>query len=56
MKGQAEIPEAILIVVMLFFGFWFGLLGVFIAPPIVAVIICLYRELYIPSIERPSNY
>ncbi len=51
MKGQAEIPEALLIVVMLFFGFWFGLLGVFIAPPFVAVMICLYRELYIPAIE-----
>lgn len=51
MKGQAEIPEALLIVVMLFFGFWFGLLGVFIAPPLVAVMICLYRELYLPAIE-----
>jgi len=46
MKGQAEIPEALLIIVMLFFGFWFGLLGVFIAPPLVAVMICLYRNLY----------
>ena len=51
MKGQAEIPEALLMVVMLFFGFWFGLLGIFVAPPIVAVMICLYRELYIPAIE-----
>jgi len=54
MKGQAEIPEALLIVVMLFFGFWFGLLGVFIAPALVAVMICLYRELYIPAIEGPG--
>lgn len=52
MKGQAEIPEALLIVVMLFFGSWFGLLGVFVAPPLVAVFICLYRELYLPAIER----
>jgi predicted PurR-regulated permease PerM len=51
MKGQAEIPEVLLIVVMLFFGFWFGLIGVFIAPPLVAVMICLYQELYIPAIE-----
>ncbi len=51
MKGKAEIPEALLIIVMLFFGFWFGLLGVFVAPPLVAVMICLYRELYLPAIE-----
>jgi predicted PurR-regulated permease PerM len=51
MKGQVEIPEALLIVAMLFFGSWFGLLGVFIAPSSVAVLICLYRELYIPAIE-----
>jgi predicted PurR-regulated permease PerM len=36
---------------MLFFGFWFGLTGVFIAPPLVAVILCLYRNLYITAIE-----
>jgi predicted PurR-regulated permease PerM len=51
MKGQAEIPEALLLIVMLFFGFWFGLIGVFIAPPLVAVMICLYRNLYITAIE-----
>lgn len=55
MKGQAEIPEALLIIVMLFFGFWFGLLGVFIAPPLVAVMICLYRNLYLPAIETPAH-
>ncbi len=52
MKGQVEIPEALLIVVMLFFGFWFGLLGIFMAPPLVAVMICLYRNLYLVRIER----
>jgi predicted PurR-regulated permease PerM len=51
-KGQAEIPEALLIVVMLFFGSWFGLLGVFVAPALVAVFICLYRNLYLQAIER----
>lgn len=51
MKGQAEIPEALLIIVMLFFGYWFGLLGIFVAPPLVAVMICLYRNLYLPQIE-----
>lgn len=51
MRGQAEIPEALLIIVMLFFGFWFGLIGVFIAPPLVAVAICIYRNLYLPKIE-----
>lgn len=51
MKDQAEIPEALLIAVMLFFGFWFGLLGVFVAPPLVAVTICLYRNWYLPQLE-----
>lgn len=52
MKGRVEIPEALLIVFMLFSGFWFGLLGVFIAPPLMAVMTCLYRELYLPAIEN----
>lgn len=52
MKGQAEIPEALLIVLMLFFGFWFGLLGIFVAPPLVAVMICLYRNWYLPRLEN----
>lgn len=51
MKGQVQIPEAVLLIVMLFFGFWFGLLGVFVAPALVAVGICLYRELYLPRVE-----
>ncbi len=52
MKGTVEIPEAFLIITMIFFGFWFGLLGVFIAPPTVAVLLCLYRNLYLSRIER----
>ena len=55
MKGQAEIPEALLVVVMLFFGSWFGLLGVFVAPPLLAVMISLYRNLYLPAIEGKSE-
>jgi predicted PurR-regulated permease PerM len=44
MKGQAEIPEALLIIIMLFFGFWFGFLGLLIAPPVLAIMIYLFRE------------
>lgn len=51
MKGQVEIPEALLLVVMLLFGSWFGLLGAIVATPLVAVMICLYRNLYLPRIE-----
>ncbi|HUE85074.1 MAG TPA: hypothetical protein VMO26_03265 [Vicinamibacterales bacterium] len=36
-------------------GGWFGLLGVFVAPPLVAVMICLYRNLYLPAIEGKSE-
>lgn len=51
MKGTVEIPEAFLIITMLFFSFWFGLIGIFIAPPTVAVLLCLYRSLYLAKIE-----
>lgn len=54
MKGKVEIPEALLIIVMLFFGFWFGLIGIFIAPPLVAVGIFHYRRFYIKSIHHES--
>ena len=36
-------------------GSWFGLLGVFVAPPLLAVMICLYRNLYLPAIEGKSE-
>ncbi len=52
MKGQAKIPEAVLVVAMLFFGSWFGLLGIFVAPPLVAVSLCLYENLYLPRLEK----
>lgn len=55
MKGQAEIPEVLLIITILLFGFWFNLIGVFIAPPVLVVIICLYRELYLPLINNSQN-
>lgn len=55
MKDQAEIPEALLIVVMLFFGSWFGLIGIFIAPPLLAVGILLYRRLYLQKIEGTES-
>ncbi|MES2504220.1 MAG: AI-2E family transporter [Myxococcota bacterium] len=47
MKAQVQIPEALLVIAMLFFGFWFGLLGVFIATPLTAILLCLYHELYL---------
>ncbi len=55
MKGTVEIPEALLIMTMLFFSFWFGLIGIFIAPPTVAVLLCLYRNLYLARIENPKD-
>ncbi len=38
-------------------NYWalFGLLGVFVAPALVAVMISLYRTLYLPAIEGTSG-
>ncbi len=53
MKGQAELPEVPLLIFMLVLGAWMGLLGVFLAPPLFAVLKVAYVELYLPRIEGP---
>lgn len=57
MKGQVELPEAHLLIFMLFLGALLGLLGVLIAPPLFAVLRVLYVELYLPRVneEVPSS-
>lgn len=51
MRGQADLPEVPLLIFMLVLGTWLGLLGVFLAPPLFAVLKVAYTELYLPKIE-----
>ena len=55
MKEQVELPEAPLLIFMLFCGSWLGVMGVFLAPPILAVIIVLYRNLYLPRVNSRES-
>lgn len=48
MKDQVQLPEVPLMVFMLFFGSWLGIIGVFLAPPIFALFRVLYKHLYQP--------
>lgn len=52
MKSQVDLPEVPLLIFILFLGAWFGLLGVFLAPPLFAILRVLYLELYLPKVNR----
>ncbi len=52
MKGGAELPVVPLLIFMMLLGTFFGILGVFIAPPLLAVIRTLYIDLYLPYLEN----
>lgn len=54
MKGRAQLPVVPLLIFMMFLGSFFGILGVFIAPPLMAVLRTLYIELYLPYLEKRS--
>lgn len=45
MKEQVKLPAAALIFFMVIMGVWFGLLGVFVAPPVFAVLRIVYMNL-----------
>lgn len=52
LKGKAELPVVPLLIFMMFLGTFFGILGVFIAPPLFAVLRTLYIELYLPKVNK----
>lgn len=52
MKGQIELPPIYLMTLMLFMGHWFGILGIFTAPPIFAVIRTIFHMSYIPMMDH----
>jgi predicted PurR-regulated permease PerM len=55
MKDQADMPEAHMIVVMLFLGTWFGILGVFLAPPLFAVGLTVFRLVYVQKMDTLTS-
>lgn len=52
MKGRADLPPAHLMVLMLVLGTWFGILGVLLAPGLLAVARTIYIMGYLPMMER----
>ncbi len=55
MRGRIRLPEAHLLVFVLLMGSALGIVGVFLAPPLFAVLHHLYGEVYVPWIERRSD-
>lgn len=54
MKGKAHLPEVVLLIFMFFMGTYFGFLGLFIAPPLLAVLRNLYVKVYLPRINAEA--
>lgn len=54
MKGQVELPEVPLLIAVLLFGFWFGIVGALLAPPLFSIFRVLYLELYIPYMDQKN--
>jgi predicted PurR-regulated permease PerM len=55
MKNQADMPEAHMIIVMLFLGTWFGILGLFLAPPFLAVAMTIYNMVYVERMDQLTS-
>lgn len=52
MKGQVNLPEVPLLIFILFLGTLLGLIGIFLAPPLFAVMRVLYLEIYLPKMNQ----
>lgn len=52
MRGQVELPPIYLLVLIFLMGQWFGLVGVFAAPPLLAVIHRLFMLWYVPKMNN----
>lgn len=48
MRGRARLPEVHLVILMLIMGSLFGIIGVFVAPPLLAVLHEVYMMTYVP--------
>lgn len=54
MKGKVELSVVPLLIFMLLLGSFFGVLGVFLAPPLLAIIRTLYIDIYLSKINRAA--
>lgn len=52
MRDRVQLPEAPLIVLMLILSNWFGVLGAFVAPPLLAVVRTIYLMTYVPRMNQ----
>lgn len=52
LKGKIDLPPVHLLTMMLIFAHWFGILGVLIAPPTLAIMRAIYLMVYIPFINN----
>jgi len=55
MKERIDLPPAHLMTLMLVLGSWFGIVGLLIAPGLLAVGRTLYQKIIIPSSDRSSD-
>lgn len=55
MRGGVHLPEVHMIVFMLVMGSLIGILGVFIAPPLLAVLRTVYLMTYVPVMNRKTQ-
>jgi predicted PurR-regulated permease PerM len=54
MRENVDLPEAHLVILMIILGSWFGILGAFIAPPLMAVGLVVYRLTYAPAMDAKT--
>lgn len=52
LKGKIDLPPVHLLTMMLIFSHWFGILGILIAPPTLAIGRTIYLMVYIPLINN----
>jgi predicted PurR-regulated permease PerM len=55
MKDKVELPEVPLLLFMFLLGSFFGILGVFIAPPLLAIMRTFYILIYLPFINQETS-
>ncbi|MCM2349384.1 MAG: AI-2E family transporter [Bacteriovoracaceae bacterium] len=53
MKGKVELPVVHLLTFMLLMGSFFGVIGVFLGPPLFAILRTIYKMIYLPYISQP---
>lgn len=55
MKERVNLPPAHLVTLMLILGSWFGILGLLIAPGLLAIARTVYRITYLPVVDSLDN-